>query len=494
MKLPSVQMTWLLVLMHRWLGICLCLMFALWFASGAILMYVPFPSLTENQRLAGLATVDASKVEVAPAAAIADAGVTSADRLRLIQMPDGPVYVIHPAVGGVVTVRADAGKRVAAITSIDAGRIAEQFAGQPVQAVEGPLDYDQWIVHQRFDPYRPLFRVEVGDQRGTVLYISARSGDVVQRTYRNQRVWNYFGAVVHWIYPTFLRKSWAAWDNVVWWLSLVGIAMALAGIVLGIQRSGKSLQNRRNPSISPFRRWFRWHHITGLSVGIFLLTWIFSGWLSMDHGRLFSSGVANPDQVRRYRGIPLAVAANQVSIAQIAALAPVAEAEIVAVGGHSYLIGRKPQSGVSFIRPGAGAVESSEFSTFPDAALSNAVQSAWPDVPVRRISGIPADDSYGRLITEPLPEATRRVVLGDTPPTWIHVDAGSGQIIQVMDRSRRIYRWLFYALHTFDVPGLSAESLIRQVLMLALLAAGLLLSITGAVIGIKRLGRTFDPA
>ncbi len=493
MKPTLARMTLLLVLAHRWLGICLCLMFALWFASGAILMYVPFPSLAENQRLTHLAALDVSKVTVTPAAAVAAAAVAEIDRVRLIEMPDGPVYVVHPMSGGVVAVKAGDGKRLTGITSGDAGRIAERFAGQPVQAVEGPLDYDQWIVHQRFDPYRPLFRVLVGDRRGSVLYVSARSGDVVQRTYRNERIWNYFGAVVHWIYPTFLRKSWATWDNVVWWLSLVGIAMALAGFYLGIQRSGKSLQNQRNPSISPFRRWFRWHHITGLSVGIFLLTWIFSGWLSMDHGRLFSSGVASPDQVSRYRGMPLEAAAGQVSIAQVASLAPVVEAEIVALNGHSYLIGRRSESGASFIRPVQDGDEGSEFAAFPDTVLSQAIQSAWPQAPVRQISGIPADDSYGRLITEPLPEASRRVVLGDSPPTWVHVDATSGQIIQVMDRSRRIYRWLFYALHTFDVPGLSAMPGIRQALMLALLAAGLLLSVTGAVIGIKRLRRTFSP-
>jgi hypothetical protein len=30
---------------HRWLGITVGLLFALWFASGSILSFVPFPSL-----------------------------------------------------------------------------------------------------------------------------------------------------------------------------------------------------------------------------------------------------------------------------------------------------------------------------------------------------------------------------------------------------------------------------------------------------------------
>ena len=48
-----------IVLLHRWLGIAFCLLFAMWFASGIVMHFVPFPSLTEAERFAGLAPVDA---------------------------------------------------------------------------------------------------------------------------------------------------------------------------------------------------------------------------------------------------------------------------------------------------------------------------------------------------------------------------------------------------------------------------------------------------
>jgi hypothetical protein len=34
-----------LVLLHRWLGVALCLPIALWFASGIIMHFVPFPAV-----------------------------------------------------------------------------------------------------------------------------------------------------------------------------------------------------------------------------------------------------------------------------------------------------------------------------------------------------------------------------------------------------------------------------------------------------------------
>ena len=34
-----------LYLGHRWLGIVTCLLFAIWFVSGVVMMYVGFPAL-----------------------------------------------------------------------------------------------------------------------------------------------------------------------------------------------------------------------------------------------------------------------------------------------------------------------------------------------------------------------------------------------------------------------------------------------------------------
>ena len=61
--------------------------------------------------------------------------------------------------------------------------------------------YDQWVVHDRFDPYRPFFRVDLDDEDRTHLYVSTKTTEVHQKTNRQQRLWNYFGAVIHWIYP-----------------------------------------------------------------------------------------------------------------------------------------------------------------------------------------------------------------------------------------------------------------------------------------------------
>ena len=39
-----------LYIVHRWVGIASALLFAMWFASGLVMLYVPYPSLSERER------------------------------------------------------------------------------------------------------------------------------------------------------------------------------------------------------------------------------------------------------------------------------------------------------------------------------------------------------------------------------------------------------------------------------------------------------------
>ncbi|MFD0937408.1 PepSY domain-containing protein, partial [Methylobacterium trifolii] len=60
-----------LILGHRWLGIATGLLFALWIGSGLVMLSVPFPALTEAERLARLPPMAWEHVAVPPDAALA---------------------------------------------------------------------------------------------------------------------------------------------------------------------------------------------------------------------------------------------------------------------------------------------------------------------------------------------------------------------------------------------------------------------------------------
>jgi hypothetical protein len=192
----------LIATLHRWWGVAFCLLFAMWFVSGIVMHFVPFPARREAPPPSGL---DAS------------------------------------------------------------------------HTVATTIDHDQWTVGGDFDSDRPLTRMALNDEAGTEVYVSARSGKVVLTTTRNQRLLNYAGSIAHWLYPTALRHHKRVWSALMWWLSLLATAGAALGVFLGLIRLGTG------PAYKGLQRW---HHIGGLVLAPFILSWIFSGFLSMDESLL----------------------------------------------------------------------------------------------------------------------------------------------------------------------------------------------------------------
>ena len=473
---------------HRYLGIAIGFMFAVWFATGSVLSFVPFPVLETDERIAGSEQLDLSEVSVPPATAMA--GVSAAagvERLRLLSVAGQPRYVASVTGQGVISVSAQTGKPLDALSAAQASLVAERFTGQAVSAVEGPFDYDQWTVHDRYDTGRPYYRVSVEDSLGTSVYVSARSGEVLQLTTRKQRAWNRVGAVVHWLNPTILRKHDGVWGWLMWSLALAGIALIVMGLWLGLVRY-VNLKRIRRPGLSPFTGWLRWHHMIGLFVAVIVLNWIGSGWLSVDRGAFFSSDQPTLRQLERLRGIPLTQAAEAFPALDAATLGSTREIEFTALSGQPLLIIRNdaPRSRVVSV-DAAGALRTSD--VISDELILASVQSAWSPVRVGGLQEITADDAY-RLRTVPWPQTAKRVVLADAGKTWVQIDAASGQIVSIMDTSRRVHRWIVAGPHNLDFPIFNKADPLRHILILAATSIGFLFSCTGIVLGVKRLRRS----
>lgn len=479
-------MTKLIASFHRWTSILLCLMFAAWFASGIVMIYVPFPSLSDAERIKRAEVVDVSGVTITSLSeSLVATGINITNRIRLLQYQRRPMLVVEGNSNDVVAVFADSAELIRPLTPTDASVIAEKFSSASVLSVSDPILYDQWVVHDRFDPYRPFFRVELEDEARTHLYISTKTTEVLQKTNRQQRVWNYVGAVVHWIYPTIIRKDWALWDQLVWWVSLFGILGVIAGMILGIKHSVAGWKRGSKGLASPFSGWLAWHHKIGFVFGVFALLWIFSGWLSMDHGRLFSTPAPSDKQKADVRGISLTTALSQASQEDLSKFLDTREFEISALAGQALLIAKNDQaSELSLI--GMDLIPDQQY-LIP--AVQSAVSQAWPSITIKDSYMVAADDVYGHLREGSLPESTLRVVLDDVDETWVHVNLNEGRIISVMDKSRRMYRWLFNGIHSLDLPGLTDKRPLWDVLMVLLMAVGFIFSVTGIVIAYRKLVR-----
>jgi len=467
---------------HRWAGVALCLLFAMWFASGAVLHFVGFPSLAAGDRHAASPSIDLELLNLGPLDALARA--PTATDLRLVSVAGRPTYLAEEPSGRWVSIAGDTGARLPPLSARDATPIAEHFGGYTAARTVGPLDYDQWIVHQHFDPFRPFYRIRLADAAATDLYVSARTGEVLQRTTFSQRAWNWSGSVIHWIYFTPLRRSWSAWNQVVWWLSLVALLSVAVGTWLGVIRMVANRASGRK-GLSPFRGWLRWHHLIGLFASLIVVTWMLSGWLSMDHGRLFSHGEASRRQALAMRGSSTTEIVRALPLTWIRKLPTATEIIFNAVGGRSFVTTYDTHGMAHVFFPDDAVQGHTEV---PESLLLTGLDHLWPG----HVHAVPAADSYDALyrLAESTAGASLFEVDGDSALT-VYVDPSSGRLLTVMNASRRDYAWIYYALHTFQFPGLIEHPEIRTSLVLALLALGFGASVTGVVLSVKRLRREF---
>jgi hypothetical protein len=259
------------------------------------------------------------------------------------------------------------------------------------------------------------------------------------------------------------------------------------GVWLGVVRYAGRPSSART-GISPFRSWTRWHHILGLFASVFVVGWIFSGWLSMDHGRIFSRGDPSAEQIFRLRGLSLAQIASSVSVEKIRTLGRASEIDFGSIDAHPVLTifdGTDPDGRVDLLEEGSGA---KQLTALPAPMIQAGLEKLWPSLV--NPADATASDSLYRLAESVSGDAIGYII-GGAPDLRVYVDRHSGRILAVMDQSRRVYAWLYYAMHTWNLPGLNSHPQLRTTIVLLLLGVGLAFSATGVIIGVLRLRRQF---
>jgi uncharacterized iron-regulated membrane protein len=257
---------------------------------------------------------------------------------------------------------------------------------------------------------------------------------------------------------------------------LLAFLGAAIGVLVGVVQIKVSA---RRPAL-PHRGAKALHHWLGLICAPFVLTWIFSGWLSMDQGRLFSTGEPSAAERAAMTGAPDWEALAAGDVERIAG--PVREVEWFALGGRMFRRER-----IALDRQRLFVVGTSVDAAAPDRASLQADEIATAARGLGSACQTPAADDPGDAYA-PVPAMPGaplfRVVCGDD---WFYLDAASGALLEKLDRSRRAYRWLFRGLHTLDFPVLTARPALRATLIVGLCAAGLSFSLIAVAIAWRRL-------
>jgi hypothetical protein len=481
-----------LFLVHRWFGVAMCALFALWFATGIIMMYVEYPELTEEERLAALPPIDFGTVAVSLDAAVAASHLNEkVATVTLSTIGVRPAYRLRGAGGELAVIYADDGTRFKGHSPDSALAVAEHsgFAAKGQLATyERTVDVDQWTVSAVLDEHRPLHRLAIGDPLGTVVYVSSATGQIVRDTHRSERLWNWLGSTIHWIYPFQLRRHVALWTELLIYLSAAGVVSVATGAVIGVLRL-RVRRRYRGGDLTPYSGAARWHHVLGLVCLVFVSTFIFSGLMSMSPWGLFDSRTSEVEQVSRFmrgggnlgpwpalewQALPQRDSVKEVEWRRVAGIghAVVSHAandrEVIVDGMH----------GPAALAKLRRRVEAAAAQLVPNAALVAAG-------PVERY-----DDYYYTRHNRYRPLPAYRVTFDDAESTWFYVDWSTGAVVLRYTAAARVQRWLYNGLHSLDFQFLLRRGALWDGIVIALSIVGFAFAATALVLGWRRVART----
>jgi hypothetical protein len=203
----------------------------------------------------------------------------------------------------------------------------------------------------------------------------------------------------------------------------------------------------------------------------------------MDHGRLFSRGEATQAQAVAFTGrdglgtIPV-VTLQGIGGAKQIAFSQVAGAPILSV--------TRPDGTIERLDAAGQILTAEHF----EGQLARAVAAAWPGARLASFTEVSSDNLLRSH--EGWLNSVRQARLAGGGFPDLYVDANTGRLATVMDASRQNYAWAYYALHTLRFPGLVERPVLRKSVVLLLLLAGFLFSLTGVIIGWLRLRRSLE--
>ena len=500
MPTAGAQLKRALIFVHRWMGVFLCALFLMWFASGIVMMYWQYPEVTERDRLNRAPALDASKIRFSPQQAYAQLGNDGAPAAAQLFTFDGrPAYRFRFGLGEASIVYADDGRVQEDFPPDLTLRIAAAWTGQPAGSAreEDNTQEDQWTVSEEFSELRPLRKYSWPD--GQQVYVSTATGEVVQYTTRAARLAAYFGAIPHWLYFTPLRKRSQQWSRVVIWGSGFGTVAAMLGITVGLWMYSPSRSYRRagSPASFPYHGQKRWHAILGLFFGLFACTWAFSGMLSMDPLPKLQEGAGDELGGRlaaALRGTPplesFAVRPPQTVLAAAEENfgSGVKELELTSCAGEpAYLAVLRP--GETRVIPALGAPANE----FDRARILAAVETAVRPWAITRVRVVTQYESYYLDRNNQLPLPAIFVQLNDAARSMYYIDPKTARIVQSYNSNSRWNRWLYHGLHSMNMPWLYKYRPAWDIAVILLLLGGASLSVTALILAWNVLWRKLAP-
>lgn len=481
----------LMLLTHRWLGVVVSLLFVMWFVSGMVLMYWPYPSYSEDERLAHLTPLRQDKLP--------SGELLTSLRPKLDSLANGKPYTlswVSSLYQGNHFVLSILGESSILLNSEGdtlppptLGQVElEQVAGlwgAKLERVDTIRDLDQWVPFARLEPELPFYRLSL-DHDGRQVYLSSMDGRILTEHTRAERIAAWCGAIPHWVYFTFLRRNAPLWRLVIQILSGIGILMIIAGLYIGIDvyRRSRTARGYRSPYKKPS---YYLHHILGTLGGFFIFAWIVSGFMSVSDLPEWMTGPADNTMTERLSNNSLSPQRYLVSLDSLMVRHPqTRELTWRSVNNAPFIELTQPDGspicyrGDRHLEAGLDLSKEEAIDYIRGARGSEFAYTA---------ELLEHYDSHYVNRHHSLPLPVYRIEVDDPEHHVAYLDPSTLKL-KLTNRNQRWERWVYTKPHGWQFAFLVERPWLWTIVMWTLLILGLTVSVTGVILSYKAIIRS----
>lgn len=465
---------------HKYLGLIISAFFLMWFVTGVVLIYYPYPRVSENL-VNGKKEVLADSLPDLNYVSERVEGEIKSLRIREFQ---GQTLMDVRTSEKKYLLTTDTLQDIKPVDYLCVEKVAKQWIDAPIIRVDTLHKRSQFVLFTKYEKELPIYKFHFDDKYKTQLFVSGKTADVQQLTTARQRFWTYVGAIPHKLYVPALRRNTQMWmDSFVVGASIC-LVTAITGFILGIYifvRRKKVKGEWGNPYR---KRWQRIHFSFGLIFGIFLISWAVSGLFSMkrvpqwmikteapyvfDKTRLWGKGLLPMDSYKL--GFDkLKEEYPQLKEIRLARFAEVPVYIIVEGENERYIDASGEE--VKILEISQNIVENGFRKIYGD------------DIPVK-VSLQQEYDNYYINLRKTYTLPVYKVEVENSDKDLYYVSPQDGYI-KYLNKNKKADKWLFSGLHYFNFPALLLKPVLWTVVIWVLCGGCALVCLSGLILGIK---------
>lgn len=472
---------------HRTTGTVIALFFLMWFVTGLVLFYHPYPRVTEEQTNAMKEVLSDS---LPPISAFISGNAPDSLQSIEVKGTNSQVVVKLTTPDSTYKYAGDTFHHPKRLKFEDLENIARKWAGSnDIVEVDTLNELAQWIMLSRFEKMLPIYRFRFADKDEHEVFIAKRSGMVLQMTDRSQRFWAWCGAIPHKFYYPWLRKNVELWSTVITIGGVLCLLAAISGLWMGISLLIKTYRKKRKITNPYKKQSYRLHFAVGLISSIFILGWGFSGAMSMQKVPEWVAPGSNRFShhgLKIWEGDTLDISKFHLDYRELKNHYPdLKQVEWLSMNGHPVYVATVGDKKV-FI----DALDSMEVTLLKltEGEVRTKVSQVLGDDCSLTVSIQNEYDNYYMSRNEQLPLPVYRVEAADEYGSTFYVDMHSDES-KYFNNNRRIRKWMFSAPHYLNIQWFNAHPAVWNICLWVLCICGIIVSGTGVVLGFRFLRR-----